>query len=162
MYKTRTGDLNDLAQLVTLFDRYRVFYGQPADPEGSAYFLSERMKNNESVIYVAENNELIIAGFVQLYPLFSSTQMKKMWLLNDLFVQPDFRGKGISVLLIEQAKELAMESGSCGLLLETAKTNKEGNGLYKKTSFQLSRESNYYYWDAEIDRSVQPNFGSTG
>ena len=44
-----------------------------------------RMKNGESVIYLAmdDNNEAM--GFVQLYPSFTSVGMNKMWILNDLW-----------------------------------------------------------------------------
>ncbi len=85
-----------------------------------------------------------MVGFVQLYPLFSSTRMEKLWLLNDLFVIPNFRGKGISVELINQAKQLVKQTGACGLMLETEKNNIIGNNLYLKTGFVLSEGSNYY------------------
>ncbi len=52
-----------------------------------------------------------------------------MWLLNDLFVNPNFRGKGISVALIDEAKKLSTNTGSCGMLLEKAKSNLIGNQL---------------------------------
>ena len=70
---------------------------------------------------MAENAEHQLVGFVQLYPLFSSTRMEKLWLLNDLFVDPDYRGKGISKGLINKAKELVEESDACGMFLETEK-----------------------------------------
>ena len=88
-----------------------------------------------------------LVGFVQLYPLFSSTRMKKLWLLNDLFVVENFRGKGISKQLIEKCKDVCDDTGACGLMLETAKTNKTGNSLYVKTGFILDADHNYYSWD---------------
>jgi ribosomal protein S18 acetylase RimI-like enzyme len=50
-------------------------------------------------------------------------------------------------LLIEAAKTLCRETNSCGLVLETAKTNIIGNALYPKTGFQLDIEHNYYFWE---------------
>ena len=88
--------LNDLNELSILFDNYRVFYEKESDIAAAKIFLQERITNNESVIFVFISDENEMAGFVQLYPLFSSTRMKKLWLLNDLFVLPVFRGKGIS------------------------------------------------------------------
>jgi GNAT superfamily N-acetyltransferase len=70
-----------------------------------------------------------------------------MWLLNDLFVNPNFRGKGISVALIDEAKKLCTNTGSCGMLLETAKSNLIGNQLYLKTGFSLDTAHNYYEWE---------------
>ena len=88
-----------------------------------------------------------MVGFVQLYPIFSSTRMKKLWLLNDLFVDENHRGKGISKQLIKQCKDLCNDTGACGLILETAKTNTTANNLYVKTDFILDENHNYYSWD---------------
>jgi ribosomal protein S18 acetylase RimI-like enzyme len=73
--------------------------------------------------------------------------MKRLWLLNDLFVNKNYRGKAISVLLIDASKKLCEESNACGLVLETAKSNEVGNKLYLKTGFLLDEEHNYYSWD---------------
>ncbi len=136
----------DIQLLSELFNAYRVFYGMTSDNNGAKAFLSARIKNDESVIYVSESTDSILTGFAQLYPLFSSTRMKKLWLLNDLFVHPDFRGQGYSVALIDCAKELAITTQSAGLMLETSKTNIIGNNLYLKTGFELDENHNYYSW----------------
>lgn len=143
----RRASIDDIPQLAALFDAYRVFYEKTSDVEQSIIFLSERIQKNESVIIVAENEEKQLTGFVQLYPLFSSTRMKRYWLLNDLFVAPEHRSKGISVALIDAAKELCQISGSCGMMLETAKSNIIGNNLYLKTGFILDQAHHYYTWE---------------
>jgi GNAT superfamily N-acetyltransferase len=143
----RKAKIDDLKQVSELFDQYRVFYKKKSDVEGAEVFLHERMHNSESEILIDETDEKIITGFVQLYPIFSSTRMKKLWLLNDLYVLPNYRGKGISVKLIEKAKEIAKDSGAVGLILETAKSNSIGNSLYLKTGFSIDDEHNYYSWD---------------
>lgn len=141
----RKGTINDLEELVVLFDDYRVFYKMTSDIESARTFLSNRILQNESEIFVAEfENKLV--GFVQLYPLFSSTRMKKLWLLNDLFVNPNYRNKGISIALIEEAKKLCINTNACGMMLETAKSNIVGNNLYPKTGFELDKDHNYYEW----------------
>src|SRR5579871_239269 len=105
---------NDLPQLSKLFDLYRIFYRKGSDIEEAKIFLEARITNNESVIFVAEEEKKLL-GFTQLYPLFSSTRMKRIWLLNDLFVSNDHRGKGISKQLIGKAKELAKETQAAGV-----------------------------------------------
>ena len=143
----RKAKLFDLDELAILFDAYRVFYEQTSDIEASRQFLTERMANDESVVFMSFNTDKVATGFVQLYPLFSSTRMKRLWLLNDLFVHADHRGHGYAVSLIEKAKELCRATRSCGMYLETAKTNVEGNALYPKVGFTLDEEHNYYSWD---------------
>ncbi|WP_434037406.1 GNAT family N-acetyltransferase [Formosa sp. 4Alg 33] len=138
---------NDLKSVAVLFDAYRVFYNKETDVKSAVTFLSERLKHRDSEIFVAENEKGQLVGFVQLYPLFSSTRMEKLWLLNDLFVTPDFRGKGVSVKLIEIAKNLVRETHACGMFLETSKSNIVGNKLYPKTGFKLNEDSNYYEWN---------------
>jgi GNAT superfamily N-acetyltransferase len=96
-------------------------------------------------MFICEVNN-ILTGFVQLYPLFSSVRVSKYWLLNDLFIDSEFRGKGYSKLLIDRAKELVLESGACGMMLETEKSNKIGNSLYPKTGFKINDLSNFYEW----------------
>lgn len=135
-----------MEQLTGLFDAYRVFYEKASDKKAAKAFLTERLTRGDSEIFVAEHQHTRLTGFVQLYPLFSSTRMQRLWLLNDLFVTPDFRGGGIAIDLIERAKELCRNTGACGLLLETAQSNHIGNNLYPKTGFQLDKDHNYYSW----------------
>lgn len=140
--KLHTTDLDSVS---VLFDQYRVFYRKESNIEGAKSFLSERLLQKDSEIFVCEY-ENKLAGFVQLYPLFSSTRMKKLWLLNDLFVDPDYRGRGISVKLIDSAKELVRETEAFGMFLETEKTNDIGNNLYPRAGFKLNTDSNFYEW----------------
>jgi GNAT superfamily N-acetyltransferase len=143
----RKAKIDDLKQLSELFDKYRVFYEKDSNVNAAEIFLHERIHNNESEIFVDETDEKILTGFVQLYPIFSSTRMKKLWLLNDLFVLPNYRGKGISLQLIDSAKKMASDTNAVGVILETAKSNSIGNSLYLKTGFSIDDEHNYYSWD---------------
>jgi len=147
--KYRKATPEDVDSLSELFDSYRKFYGKVTDLEGAKTFLKNRISNADSEIFVVENHATQLVGFVQLYPLFSSTRMKKYWLLNDLFVHPDFRGKGISIGLIDKAKALVKASKACGMYLETEKSNLIGNHLYPKTGFELNTECNFYEWKVE-------------
>ncbi len=146
MVTIRSATLQDLPQLAGLFNLYRVFYRKQADKEAVMKYLQERMQWNESVIYIAEEDG-ILTGFIQLYPQFSSLRMKRSWLLNDLFVLQEYRGRGISKQLIEAAKQLARDTGAAGLLLETEKTNQTGNHLYPSVGFTLYNETNFYWWE---------------
>jgi GNAT superfamily N-acetyltransferase len=135
----------DLKQLSRLFDEYRIFYGKESDINAAERFISERINNRDSVMYIAAEEDVLI-GFVQLYPLFSSVRMKRLWLLNDLYVVTEHRRKGIAGELINKAKELCLETGAAGMLLETAKDNEAGNKLYPLTGFQL-QSNNFYFWE---------------
>jgi GNAT superfamily N-acetyltransferase len=149
MINIREINKSDVGEVALLFDAYRVFYEKPSDIKSAKIFLLERIENKESIIFVADSVENKLVGFVQLYPLFSSTRMKKLLLLNDLYVNEDYRGKGVSVQLINACKAFCKTTNVCGLMLETAKSNAVGNKLYPKTNFVLDNEHNYYSWDNE-------------
>jgi ribosomal protein S18 acetylase RimI-like enzyme len=146
----REATINDTTELAILFDEYRIFYEKESDLAGATHFLKERIKNKESVIYIALDNDNKIAGYIQLYPLFSSTRMKRLWLLNDLYVNPAYRSKGYGESLLEKAKEFSKNTNACGLMLETAKTNTSANNLYLKNDWILDEEHNYYSWEPKI------------
>jgi len=141
----RKASLEDLEGLAALFNGYRVFYKKESDKAAAKDFLTARIKQKESEIFVAELAGTLV-GFTQLYPLFSSTRMKRLWLLNDLFVDASYRGKGISVQLIDAAKELCRQTNACALMLETEMSNAIGNQLYPRTGFELDKEHNHYEW----------------
>jgi GNAT superfamily N-acetyltransferase len=149
MVSIQKATLEDLAAVTTLFDQYRVFYQQPADPDGARKFLHDRLENFDAEIFISYQPGKIACGFVQLYPIFSSTRMKRYWLLNDLFVREDFRGQGIAVALIDRAKMLCRDSQAAGMMLETAKSNAVGNKLYPRAGFLLDTEHNFYTWSAD-------------
>lgn len=133
-----------LPVLVPLFDAYRKFYRRPSDPEAAHIFLEERITKQESVIFLAQADHTG-AGFVQLYPLFSSLGMRRRWLLNDLFVAPEFRNMGVATLLLERAREWGIASGANALMLETEVTNVGAQRLYEKTGWKRDI-SNYWYY----------------
>ena len=141
--------IDHLDDLVILFDAYRVWYRQPSDTTKARNFLSERLNRKESYLFGAFNEMGRMVGFTQLYPLFSSTRMGRIWLLNDLFVQPESRGQGISLQLLDRAKKLASETNAIGILLETEKSNQIGNQLYPRAGFKIEVSSNYYFWTSE-------------
>ena len=145
MIDIRKPTLADLPELSGLFDLYRIYYKKETDLKAAERFLKERIEKNESVIFVATSDGKLV-GFTQLYPLFSSTRMKRLWLLNDLYVAQEFRGKGASRKLLEAAKDLARTTDAAGLLLETEKTNTIGNSLYPSAGFELYEENNFYWW----------------
>ncbi|MCA4808434.1 GNAT family N-acetyltransferase [Empedobacter falsenii] len=146
---TKQASINNLEEIVPLFDAYRQFYGKKSDVKAAEEFLEARIVNDESVIFLAYNKDEKAVGFVQLYPLFSSTRMKRFWMLNDLFVSPEFRGQGFSRELIDQAKKLCRKTDACAMLLETSVKNEIGNSLYPSAGFILRDDANFYEWETK-------------
>jgi len=88
------AELQHVPDLIPLFDGYRIFYRQSSDYIKAKNFLTDRIQHNESIIYIAYDEENAV-GFTQLYPLFSSVTMQPMFLLNDLYVEDNYKKQGI-------------------------------------------------------------------
>jgi GNAT superfamily N-acetyltransferase len=134
--------LDHLDQLAPLFDGYRQFYKQPADPEAGRQFLAERLDNDESVIFLALVDGQP-AGFTQLYPSFSSVSLRRLWILNDLFVAPAARGHGVGAALLTRARAWAEETWAKGLVLETAIDN-PAQHLYEAMGWRRDEDALHY------------------
>ena len=133
--KIITATLDHLEQLAPLFNAYRVFYEQEGDLEAATAFLRERFLLRENVVYLALEGETAL-GFALLYPSFSSVSIKRLWILNDLFVISEARGQRVGEALIGAAVELARASDAVGVQLETAHSNLSGQKLYERLGFQ--------------------------
>lgn len=135
--------VSDVDDVALLFDQYRQFYGQVSDLAGARSFLKERIENSESVILLARRDEQAV-GFVQLYPSFSSVSMRKIWVLNDLFVIPEARRLGIAAALMDRAVAFATESGAVRLVLATARNNAAARALYVRQGWREELEFVHY------------------
>jgi GNAT superfamily N-acetyltransferase len=143
----QTATLEQLEEIVPLFDAYRVFYQQESDLERARAFIRERLYLRESVIFLAYLDGVAV-GFTQLFPTFSSTTTQRLWTLNDLYVSENMRGHRIGQRLLEVAAEFAKTHGAKGLELATAVTNISGQKLYERAGFV--RETHFYCYMLEV------------
>ena len=135
----------DIDRIAPLFDAYRVFYGQESDVEAAKAFLLERLKKEENIVFIALKNNVAV-GFTQLYPTFSSVSMRQFYILNDLFVAPEVRKKGIGEQLLNHAKEFCQINNSKGLALETAADN-PAQKLYERLGWEKDEAYLHYFWN---------------
>lgn len=129
----------DLDLLVPLFDGYRMFYEQASDPAGARTYLGERLDRHESVILLATRGGKCV-GFVQLYPGFSSIDMRRQWTLEDLFVVESSRKGGVAMALMNAARRHAEQTDAVRLVLATARTNSKAQALYESLGYTLDNE----------------------
>jgi ribosomal protein S18 acetylase RimI-like enzyme len=130
-----------------LFDLYRQFYQQSSDIEAANNFIYERFQRCDSTILAAFDNNQII-GFVQLYPSFSSVSMKRIWILNDLFVRETERNQGVAKLLMNAAANLARETGAIRIVLSTQTSNNLAQALYESLGYTKNEE--FYHYQLQL------------
>ncbi len=139
--------LEHLEEVARLFDQYRVFYKQSSDIETARNFLQERFRDGSSTIFVVQQDNRSI-GFIQLYPSFSSVSMKPIWILNDLFVEKDFRQQGVANLLMATAEEFARKTGAVRLVLATQLSNLAAQSLYESRGY--SKDEEFYHYSLSL------------
>lgn len=141
--------IDDLELLVPLFDGYRQFYKQETNLEGARNFLKAHFEENTSVVFLAlcidEQGQRQACGFTQLYPSFSSVSMKRLWILNDLFVSPTARRTGTGTALLERARQFAIETHAKGLSLTTAVDNYTAQSVYEAHGWKRDQEFYAYH-----------------
>lgn len=127
-----------------LFDLYRQFYQCEPDLELATDYIGARIRNAESMIFVAMRGADAL-GFVQLYPSFCSVDAIKIEILHDLYVAKSARGSGVGQQLMARATEFAKESGAKRIDLLTDETNMVGQHLYEKLNYNRANEEFYAY-----------------
>lgn len=143
------ADVEHAAILAPVFDAYRIWYGKSPEPERARDFLTQRLRNNESQIFMAMHDNSV-AGFTQLYPLFSSVSMEPIWLLNDLFVVDEFRKQGVGSFLLQTAAGFAEEAGALRLELATEHDNLSAQTLYESLGWTKDTEFLHYSLSAAL------------
>jgi ribosomal protein S18 acetylase RimI-like enzyme len=149
--KVREATPDDLSELARLFDAYRVFYGQASDPAAGERFLRERFARRDSHLFVAPAASGL-AGFTQLYPSFSSVSMARIYVLNDLFVDPASRRSGVGGALLDAAHAFARSQGAVRVSLETAVDNATAQRLYESLGY--ARDTAFYRYHWRISRAA--------
>lgn len=135
--------VNNLDALAELFDGYRQFYRQPPDLAGGRDFLAARLERDQSVIFLASGRTGAL-GFTQLFPSFTSAGMAPIYILNDLFVRPAARGRGVATSLLREAASFAREQGAVRMTLSTEVGNAAAQMLYEREGWQRDEAFRVY------------------
>jgi ribosomal protein S18 acetylase RimI-like enzyme len=141
----RQAVLTDIDALIPLFDSYRQFYGRSTDLEAAREFLLARFNHGESVLFIAHDDNTP-AGFVQLYPSFSSVSLARIFILNDLYVREAFRRKGIAKLLLAAAVDYAKSMAAARVSLSTAIANESAQALYQSAGWKRDEQFLVYHF----------------
>ena len=106
--------------LAPLFEAYRLANGMSENPDRTLTFLTNRIRFNESMFFVAVNENAQAIGFVQLYPRLSSLQLQRYWQITDIFVLEHAQQTEIYAALISKAKDFVHFTQSNRLVAELA------------------------------------------
>ncbi|MDD2046958.1 GNAT family N-acetyltransferase [Pseudomonas putida] len=141
-----TATLEHLDLLAPLFIKYREFYGKLPYPDSSRSFLEKRLERGESIIYLAlaDDDDNKLMGFCQLYPSFSSLSLKRVWILNDIYVAEDSRRMLVADHLMREAKKMAKDTNAVRLRVSTSTDNEVAMKTYESMGFHVDTEFKSY------------------
>lgn len=152
-YQVCTTEQADLEGLSILFDEYLQFYGKTLAMPDIQVFLSARLTQQDSVIFVAKDAQGSVIGFLQLYPSFSSLDLAPIFILNDVYVTQHARCVGVGRKLMEAAIEHGRRGQVAYLCLETQHANLRAQGLYQALGF--NKDTEFATYTLDIQRSLK-------
>jgi ribosomal protein S18 acetylase RimI-like enzyme len=149
-YDIQPALLTDVAELAALFDAYRIFYGAQTAPLEAEAFVKGLITQRKTHFFLAREAEgLPLLGFVHLMPSISTVAMRPIWLLEDLYVSPAGRRKGVATALMAHAESFARKTGAERLTLATAHDNRNAQSLYKQMGDV--KEEHFWYYHRMLD-----------
>ncbi len=108
-----------------------------AENRGDNYkeFISGFIEKGNGAIFIAEEDEAVGYCLVFIKDNIPIFKVKKLGYASDLFVKKEFRGKGISSKLVEEALKWFKEKGLKHISLQTYCSNDKARSIYKKMGF---------------------------
>ena len=147
--KITRASATDATVIARLFDKYRQFYQQPANPRLAKRFIGDNLQKERSVIFLARDIDDKALGFVQLYPGWCSVAAKPLYTLYDLFVSTEARQRGVGRELMLAAQKFSRRQRACRIDLETAVDNFSAQNLYEDLGYE--RETSFYKYSLELN-----------
>lgn len=124
----------ELGELLPLLRSYCDFYEtSPRDDRLIALCRALLDDPGEGVQYLARGEAGTALGFATVYWSWSTTEATRIGIMNDLYVDPEARGRGVGRALIEACRGACRKRGVGTLTWETAPDNRTAQRLYDGT-----------------------------
>lgn len=123
--------------IVELLDAYakdRMGGGEPLSDFAQKNLIRELRKRWDCCVVLAWQDDQP-AGLAICFEGFSTFACRPTLNVHDFFVEPSFRGCGLSIALLKRVESVAVERGCCKLTLEVLEGNHAAQHVYKKFGF---------------------------
>jgi GNAT superfamily N-acetyltransferase len=135
----------DLGDLLPLARAYCDFYEvAPSDDELRSFARTLIAEPDHTGIQLIAREEAGRAiGYATVYWSYSSLSASRIAIMEDLFVEPDWRGTGVADALIEGCRSRARDTGATALTWQTAKTNVRAQRVYERVGARRTEWFDY-------------------
>ena len=135
--------INDIthSQLLDIHRRCDLDFSPPLSSMVEIDRFVDKIVRLARIISIEVDGEL--AGILSIYCNDHATQRA---FIPSVCIYPHFRGLGLGLMLIDQAKQLASEAGMNRIVLEVGKDNRAALNLYDKHGFLPVDESELTYF----------------
>jgi GNAT superfamily N-acetyltransferase len=138
---------DEVEEMLPLIRAYCEFYEVRPDDEGlRAMFRTLIADPSQGAIFIARDGGQAV-GFATLDWKWSSLKAARIGYLEDLFVDPEARGRGIADALIEICAERCRELGMPAMAWQTAPDNQRAQQVYNRTGAGFDT---YLEYDLEL------------
>jgi GNAT superfamily N-acetyltransferase len=139
---------DDLAELLGLMRGYCDFYAvAPSDAAllaMSQALIADPAQEGVQLIARDDDGERAAVGFATIFWSWSTLGAGRIGVMNDLFVLPAARGRGVGERLIDGCLERCRDHGASVLCWQTALDNHRAQALYDRVGAR--REEWLDYW----------------
>jgi GNAT superfamily N-acetyltransferase len=140
----RPAKADEIEELLPLIRGYCDFY--EADPPDDGLREMARVliaEPDEGAMFIARDEAGKAVGFAAMGWKWSSLSAARAGVLEDLFVAPEARGKGLAEALIEACAERCRERGATKLEWVTATDNRRAQAVYDRIGGEGATWMNY-------------------
>ncbi len=141
--------------IVELLNEYAADIRSGAGLSGSVKAkLVEELEKRDNIHTVLAFVDGKAAGIVVSIEGFSTFSCKSLLNIHDVVVSPEFRGRGISKMMLKKIEEIASRLGCCKMTLEVLEGNEVARNLYRSLGlnpYELNpKMGKALFWEKEL------------
>ena len=128
----RPAEREDRAQLLDLIEGYFAFYRTPFQRPKVEALLDLLVQDPRLGVQLVADADGRLQGFASLYACVDTLVADRILVMNDLFVDPSFRNRGVGAALYEASLAYATAHGYVRLDWVTAQDNHDAQRFYDR------------------------------
>lgn len=149
-----TSHADAIIDLLSIYALDPMGGGEALSDFTKTHLITELSKRRDTLIVLAFDNDAPV-GLINCFEGFSTFMCKPLMNIHDVIVRPEYRGLGLSTMMLEKVEELARNRGCCKLTLEVLEGNLPARESYRKSGFRAyqldPKMGSALFWEKKLD-----------